>query len=91
MRTKGSTIGPSLAAALEAAYPGDIWIQGVGGKYTAGLTPNLLPKGTNQASIDEAKGLFTMANTKCPDSTVVTGGYRFVARIPFPLTFNILH
>ena len=83
MRTKGTGVGPALAAALEASYPGDIWIQGVGGPYTAGLTPNLLPKGTTQGAIDEAKRLFNMANSKCPDSTVVTGGYRYVAPVPF--------
>lgn len=84
MRAKGTGVGPALAAALEGVYGDDIWVQGVGGPYWAGLTPNLLPKGTNQESIDEAKRLFTMANTKCPDSTVVTGGYRFVTQTSSP-------
>lgn len=55
-----------------------IWIQGVGGPYDADLAPNFLPKGTNQRSIDEAKRLFTMAHDKCPDTPVVTAGYRYV-------------
>ncbi|KAF7551814.1 hypothetical protein G7Z17_g4748 [Cylindrodendrum hubeiense] len=71
----GTTAGPVLASALEDKYGDGIWIQGVGGAYTAGLSPNFLPKGTNQASIDEAKRLFTLAHTKCPNTPVVTGGY----------------
>ncbi|KAH7131449.1 cutinase [Dactylonectria estremocensis] len=71
----GTTVGPILASALEDEYGDGIWIQGVGGAYTAGLAENLLPKGTNQASIDEAKRLFTLANSKCPNTPVVTGGY----------------
>lgn len=76
-------MGPILASALEDEYGDGIWIQGVGGAYTAGLAENLLPKGTNQASIDEAKRLFTLANSKCPNTPVVTGGYRQVPNIPF--------
>ena len=53
-----------------------MWVQGVGGAYKAEIPPNLLPAGTTQESIDEAKTLFTMAHDKCPDSTVVAGGYR---------------
>ncbi|PKS05307.1 hypothetical protein jhhlp_008680 [Lomentospora prolificans] len=71
----GITVGPALASAMERAFPNDIWIQGVGGPYTAALAPNALPKGTNQASIDEATRLFELANSKCPNAAVVTGGY----------------
>ncbi|KAH6990279.1 cutinase [Ilyonectria destructans] len=71
----GVTAGPVLASALEDKYGNGIWIQGVGGAYTAALSPNFLPQGTNQASINEAKRLFTLANTKCPNTPVVTGGY----------------
>lgn len=75
IRWQGGSAGPILATALEAAYE-SIWIQGVGGDYGATIPPNLLPKGTNQKSINEAKRLYTLANTKCPDAAVVTGGYR---------------
>ncbi|ROT43667.1 cutinase [Sodiomyces alkalinus F11] len=70
----GNTAGPALARAMERNYD-NIWIQGVGGPYTADLAPNFLRAGTNQQSIDEAKRLFTMAYTKCPNTPVVTAGY----------------
>ncbi|KAF5566885.1 cutinase [Fusarium phyllophilum] len=71
---KGITVGPILVEAMQLAIP-DIWIQGVGGPYTADLAPNFLPEGTTDASIDEAKRLFQMAYDKCPDTAVVTAGY----------------
>ncbi|SPO01753.1 related to Cutinase 1 [Cephalotrichum gorgonifer] len=66
--------GPILAAALEGLFD-SIWIQGIGGAYTASVAANLLPKGTTNAAIAEAKRLYTLAHTKCPNSAVVTGGY----------------
>ncbi|PNH56110.1 hypothetical protein VD0003_g1577 [Verticillium dahliae] len=75
----GITAGPTLASALTREYgSAGIWIQGVGGPYGAELSPNFLPSGTDRASINEAKRLFTLANTKCPNTPVVTGGYRDV-------------
>lgn len=62
---------------MQLAIP-DIWIQGVGGPYTADLLANFLPEGTNAASINEAKRLFQMSHIKCPDTPVVTAGYRLV-------------
>jgi cutinase len=70
----GSSAGSSLAGSLERDI-GDIWVQGVGGPYRASTGDNLLPKGTSQAAIDEAIRLFELANEKCPDAAVVTGGY----------------
>ena len=36
----------------------------------------MLPKGTSQEAIDEAIRLFTLAHEKCPEASIVTGGYR---------------
>ncbi|KAL9564575.1 hypothetical protein ACKAV7_011027 [Fusarium commune] len=74
VQSLGITVGPILVEAMQLAIP-DIWIQGVGGPYTADLAPNFLPEGTTDASIDEAKRLFQMAYDKCPDTPVVTAGY----------------
>ena len=66
-----------VANALEAEYGAEnVWVQGVGGPYSADLASNFLPKGTSQAAIDETKRLLILANTKCPNTPVVTGGYR---------------
>ncbi|KAF5987503.1 cutinase [Fusarium bulbicola] len=65
----GITVGPILVEAMQLAIP-DIWIQGVGGPYTADLAPNFLPEGTTDASIDEAKRLLQMAYDKCPKTAV---------------------
>ncbi|KAK4118688.1 carbohydrate esterase family 5 protein [Parathielavia appendiculata] len=72
---QGSSTGPAVARELSDEYPRNLWVQGVGGPYTAGLADNALPQGTTQAAIDEAKRMFTMANTKCPNAAVVAGGY----------------
>ncbi|KAK4031866.1 cutinase-domain-containing protein [Parachaetomium inaequale] len=71
----GSSTGPAVANALTQKYAKDLWVQGVGGPYTAGMGDNGLPAGTSQAAIDEAKKMFAMANDKCPDTAVVAGGY----------------
>lgn len=64
-----------MARQLESEYGDDIWVQGVGGPYLADLASNFLPKGTSQAAINEAKRLFNMAHEKCPDASIVAGGY----------------
>ncbi|KAK4098527.1 carbohydrate esterase family 5 protein [Parathielavia hyrcaniae] len=71
----GSSTGPAVAEELEDEYRRDLWVQGVGDPYTAGLADNALPQGTSRAAIGEAQRLFTMANTKCPNAAVVAGGY----------------
>jgi cutinase len=70
----GISAGPNVASGLERDFR-NMWVQGVGGPYSAGLAENFLPAGTSRGAIDEAKRLFTMANTKCPNAAVVAGGY----------------
>ncbi|KAH7202963.1 cutinase-domain-containing protein [Fusarium oxysporum] len=70
------TLGPSIASKLEAKYgKSGVWIQGVGGAYRATLGDNALPRGTSTAAIREMVGLFNTANIKCPDATLIAGGY----------------
>lgn len=73
-RKQGISTGPIVASALERNY-GKVWVQGVGGPYTARVADNILPRGTSTAAINEAKRLFAMAADKCPQAAVVTGGY----------------
>lgn len=72
---KGASAGPRVASALSCDFRNNLWVQGVGGPYTGSLADNLLPAGTTREAIDEAKRLFVLANTKCPDTPVVSGGY----------------
>ncbi|OHE95084.1 cutinase [Colletotrichum orchidophilum] len=72
----GISAGPIVGDALKSRYgSSQVWVQGVGGPYSADLASNFLPAGTSTAAINEAKRLFTLANTKCPNSAVVAGGY----------------
>ncbi|KAG7147011.1 Cutinase like protein [Verticillium longisporum] len=70
------TLGPSIATALEREYGSTgVWIQGVGGAYAATLGDNALPDGTSSAAIREMKGLFELADSKCPSAKIIAGGY----------------
>ncbi|KAF2124110.1 carbohydrate esterase family 5 protein [Dothidotthia symphoricarpi CBS 119687] len=72
----GISTGPEVALALKQKYgTSSVWVQGVGGPYAAGLVENTLPGGTTQASMNEAARLFIEANTKCPNTPIVAGGY----------------
>ncbi|KAM5349608.1 hypothetical protein ACJ41O_006113 [Fusarium nematophilum] len=72
----GTLVGPRVASALEDGLgEGGVLIQGVGGDYRAGVADNALPRGTSDDAIQEMLGLLDEANTKCPDATIVAGGY----------------
>jgi Cutinase len=68
----GSVVGPELANALSAKYPGGVAVQGV--DYGAGMTTNF--------ELGDPKGVATMAAlanqaaTKCPNTKIALSGYR---------------
>jgi cutinase len=70
----GGSTGPIVASALKRKY-GQVWIQGVGSPYSAGMIENTLPDGTTKGAIDEAAKMFNQAHEKCPDVPIVSGGY----------------
>ncbi|KAF2030391.1 cutinase-domain-containing protein [Setomelanomma holmii] len=70
------TLGVPLGNALESKYgAANVWVQGVGGPYAATLEGNTAPRGAPETSIAEMVRLFKLANSKCPSSKVVAGGY----------------
>lgn len=69
-------MGPAVCAGLKTKYGrNEVACQGVGGGYSAGLMDNVGTVGTSSAAIAEATKMFTTANSKCPQSTIVAGGY----------------
>ncbi|KAG8623082.1 hypothetical protein KVT40_008058 [Elsinoe batatas] len=72
----GDSGGPQVCDGLKARYgSANVACQGIGGAYTAGLLENLLPAGTSNDAINEGLRLFNLANTKCPSTIIVGGGY----------------
>jgi len=71
----GMSMGPATCSGLKQKFPGQVACQGVGGPYTAGLADNVMPAGTTAAAIGEATKMFTTANSKCPQTIMVGGGY----------------
>lgn len=71
----GISVGPPTCSGLKRSL-GSVACQGVGGGYTAGLTENALPGGTNQAAIKSSEDMFNMAAQKCPNTIMLGGGYR---------------
>ncbi|OOF91413.1 carbohydrate esterase family 5 protein [Aspergillus carbonarius ITEM 5010] len=76
MGNMGSVIGPPVCDQLKSKLGSDkVACQGVGGGYSAGLMQNALPQNTDPSAISAAKDMFNMANSKCPDTKIVAGGY----------------
>ncbi|KAJ2897060.1 cutinase [Zalerion maritima] len=73
----GISAGPALGSALESRYgASNVWVQGVGDPYIADLAGNfVIPYGTYPSAIDEVEEMCNRAHSKCPSSSIVTGGY----------------
>lgn len=63
-------------------------MQGVGGPYDAALGDNALPRGSSSRAIAEGVRLFKLAKSKCPNASVVAGGYRYVNIVTRVYTLN---
>ncbi|KAH7109543.1 cutinase-domain-containing protein [Dactylonectria macrodidyma] len=68
----GGLVGDGIKAVLGEDQ---VWTQGVGGDYSAAIGDNGLPDGTSPEAIQEMIGLFELADRKCPDATLVSGGW----------------
>jgi hypothetical protein len=82
-------MGPIVCNGLKKDFPDKVICQGVGQPYSAGLAENVMPAGTTPAAIGEATKMFTTANSKCANSIIVFGGYRYVpvgSLIPISIT-----
>jgi len=71
----GESMGPSVCSSLKSKFKGEVACQGVGGAYTAGLMDNVGAVGTTKGAIAEAQKMFTTAQSKCPSTKIVAGGY----------------
>jgi cutinase len=78
-------MGPAVCSGLKGKLgAGNVACQGVGGAYSAGIAENVSAKGTSQGAIDEAKKMFELAASKCPQTVILAGGYRYVRSILRP-------
>ncbi|KAK5634236.1 hypothetical protein RRF57_009950 [Xylaria bambusicola] len=70
----GTIVGPGVADQLKKRVGSQrVAVQGV--DYAALVSTNFLPGGTDATSEAEMKRLFNLADTNCPNSQIVVGGY----------------
>jgi hypothetical protein len=80
---QGLIIGPEVCSALKSKLGNKVGCQGIGGAYTASMTDNAKPAYTTQEAINEAIKMFKLAGSKCPNTKITFGGYRYVSHYPF--------
>ncbi|KAK1572850.1 cutinase [Colletotrichum navitas] len=68
----GAVCGPPTANNVKAKFQ-SVAVEGV--DYAAGLATNALPGGADPRGIAEMKRLIAKANSECPNSKLVVGGY----------------
>ncbi|QDS73483.1 hypothetical protein FKW77_009148 [Venturia effusa] len=68
----GEFVGGRLYPELKKVFP-SLAVEGVA--YGAGVPGNLLPGGGDPAGIKEATKDYNLAASKCPDTTIIGGGY----------------
>ncbi|GKT83926.1 LOW QUALITY PROTEIN: cutinase precursor [Colletotrichum tofieldiae] len=68
----GTVCGPPTANGVKANFQ-SVAVEGV--DYAAGLATNTLPGGADPKGIAEMKRLIAQANSDCPNSMLVVGGY----------------
>ncbi|KAK2054403.1 cutinase [Colletotrichum caudatum] len=68
----GTVCGPSTANNVKAKFS-SVAVEGV--DYAAALATNALPGGADPLGVAEMKRLIAKANSECPDSKLVVGGY----------------
>ncbi|OLN88110.1 putative cutinase 1-like protein 1 [Colletotrichum chlorophyti] len=68
----GTICGPQTANGVKDNFQ-SVAVEGV--DYAAGLATNTLPGGADPRGIAEMKRLIAKANTDCPNSMLVVGGY----------------
>jgi len=71
-----NSVGPGLCSGLKKLFSNDVACQGVSSPaYSAGLVDNVTPAGTTASAIAEATKHIKNAAEKCPQTTIVAGGF----------------
>ncbi|TID25798.1 cutinase precursor [Venturia nashicola] len=68
----GSIVGAGLITAMKSKFP-SLAVEGV--TYNAGVMTNMRSDGADPVGVTNAKKIYEMAASKCPDTTIIGGGY----------------